>query len=167
MATHSSVLAWRIPGTGEPGGLPSMGSHRVGHDWSDLASCSLSSVLLCVINNVILIFLLNNEDKYGLRSGIYKSQEIALKRKSPGSYCAFLQPHTLNSLWCGPHNVLTGTGSHTVPSPCNSSFHCFLLHLQHSLTVNLVLLSSVIQMNETGCKNLNPVKEAKRFSRYF
>ena len=37
MATHSSVLAWRIPGTAEPGGLPSMGSHRVGHDWSDLA----------------------------------------------------------------------------------------------------------------------------------
>ena len=31
-ATHSSVLAWRIPGTGEPGGLPSMGTHRVGHD---------------------------------------------------------------------------------------------------------------------------------------
>ena len=37
MATHSSVLAWRIPGTGELGGLPSLGSHRVGHDWSDLA----------------------------------------------------------------------------------------------------------------------------------
>ena len=37
MATHSSVLAWRIPGTEEPGGLPSMGSHRVRHDWSDLA----------------------------------------------------------------------------------------------------------------------------------
>ena len=40
MATHSSVLAWRIPGTGEPGGLPSMGSHRVGHDWSDLAAAA-------------------------------------------------------------------------------------------------------------------------------
>ena len=38
MATHSSVLAWRIPGTGEPGGLPSLGSHRVGHDRSDLAA---------------------------------------------------------------------------------------------------------------------------------
>ena len=38
MATHSSVLAWRIPGTGEPGGLLSMGSHRVGHDWSNLAA---------------------------------------------------------------------------------------------------------------------------------
>ena len=40
MATHSSVLAWRIPGTGEPGGLPSQGSHRVGHDWSDLAAAA-------------------------------------------------------------------------------------------------------------------------------
>ena len=41
MATHSSVLAWRIPRTGEPGGLPSMGSHRVVHDWSDLAAAAV------------------------------------------------------------------------------------------------------------------------------
>ena len=40
MATHSSVLAWRIPGMAGPGGLPSMGSHRVGHDWSDLAAAA-------------------------------------------------------------------------------------------------------------------------------
>ena len=40
MATHSSVLAWRIPGTGEPGGFLSMGSHRVGHDGSDLAAAA-------------------------------------------------------------------------------------------------------------------------------
>ena len=40
MATHSSVLAWRIPGTGEPGGRPSMGSHGVGHDRSDLAAAA-------------------------------------------------------------------------------------------------------------------------------
>ena len=40
MATHSSVLAWRITGTGEPGGLPSMGSHRVRHDWSYLAAAA-------------------------------------------------------------------------------------------------------------------------------
>ena len=40
MATHSSVLAWRIPETGEPGGLPSMGSHTVKHDWSDLAAAA-------------------------------------------------------------------------------------------------------------------------------
>ena len=40
MATHSSVLAWRIPGTREPGGLPSVELHRVGHDWSDLAAAA-------------------------------------------------------------------------------------------------------------------------------
>ena len=40
MATHSSVLAWRIPGMAEPGGLPSMGSHRVGHDWSNSAAAA-------------------------------------------------------------------------------------------------------------------------------
>ena len=43
MATHSSVLAWRIPGTGEPGGLPFMGSHRVGHDWSGLAAAAATN----------------------------------------------------------------------------------------------------------------------------
>ena len=41
MAAHSSILAWRIPGTEEPGGLLSTGSHRVGHDWSDLAAAAV------------------------------------------------------------------------------------------------------------------------------
>ena len=44
MATHSSVLAWRIPGTEEHGGLPSMGSHRVGHDLSNLAAAAASMI---------------------------------------------------------------------------------------------------------------------------
>ena len=52
MATHSSVLAWRIPGTGEPDGLPSLGSHRVGHDWNDLAAAAADFALhihrLCI-----------------------------------------------------------------------------------------------------------------------
>ena len=48
-ATHSSVLAWRIPGTGEPGGLPSVGSHRVGHDWSDLAAAAAAAELPRVV----------------------------------------------------------------------------------------------------------------------
>ena len=43
MATHSSVLSWRIPGTGEPGGLLSLGSHRVGHDGSDLAAAAVAA----------------------------------------------------------------------------------------------------------------------------
>ena len=49
MATHSSVLAWRIPGTGEPGGLPSMGLHRVRHDWSDLAAAAVNDIQINVL----------------------------------------------------------------------------------------------------------------------
>ena len=52
MATHSSVLAWRIPGMVEPGGLPSMGSHRVGHNWSDLAAAAGASK--CITNPLLL-----------------------------------------------------------------------------------------------------------------
>ena len=43
IATHSSILVWRIPGTEEPGGLPSMGLHRVGHDWSDLIAAAAAA----------------------------------------------------------------------------------------------------------------------------
>ena len=50
MATHSSVLAWRIPGTGEPGGLLSLGSHRVGHDRSDLAAAAADFIKLKDLN---------------------------------------------------------------------------------------------------------------------
>ena len=44
MAPHSSTLAWRIPGTGESGGLPSMELHRVGHNWSDLAAAAAKNM---------------------------------------------------------------------------------------------------------------------------
>ena len=54
MAAHSSVIAWRIPGTGEPGGLPSMGTHRVRHDWSDLAVAVAVAVADVII--IIIIF---------------------------------------------------------------------------------------------------------------
>ena len=56
MATHSSVLAWRIPGMGEPSGLLSMGLHRVRHDWSDLAA----AVAATHISELILLKLYNN-----------------------------------------------------------------------------------------------------------
>ena len=60
MATHSSVLAWRIPGTGEPGGLPSIGSHRVRHDCSDLAAAAelLINEVTTSIGSVLLLLLL-------------------------------------------------------------------------------------------------------------
>ena len=56
MATHSSILAWRIPGREEPSGLPSMGSHRVRHDWSDLAVSSSSSSN--VFNHSFFLFVI-------------------------------------------------------------------------------------------------------------
>ena len=55
MATHSSVLAWRIPGTGEPGGLPSMGSHRVRHDRSDLAAAAAYDICLSLSHLLHLV----------------------------------------------------------------------------------------------------------------
>ena len=63
MVTHSSVLAWRIPGTGKPGGLPSRGSHRVRHDWSNLTSqlkcidlIFFWKVIICLWTNIKLMF---------------------------------------------------------------------------------------------------------------
>ena len=58
METHSSVLAWRIPGTAEPGGLPPVGSHRVGHDWGDLVAAAAAAAdvfleLSCFFNDSV------------------------------------------------------------------------------------------------------------------
>ena len=65
MATHSSVLAWRITGTGKPGGLPSMGSHRVRHDLSDLAAaaayCSISILYHFYFCIILYIFLYQSQ----------------------------------------------------------------------------------------------------------
>ena len=59
MAPHSRVLAWRIPGTGGPGGLPSMGSHRVGHEWSGIVAAAADYKL--IQNPAILIKKLWNQ----------------------------------------------------------------------------------------------------------
>ena len=58
MATHSSVLAWRIPGTGEPGGLPSMGSHRVRHYWSDTEAAAAEYMPSSgIVGHMVVLFL--------------------------------------------------------------------------------------------------------------
>ena len=62
MATHSSVLAWRIPGMGEPDGLPSMGSHRVGHYWSDLAAAYYGIIMLILQPYLMGFILLQSQD---------------------------------------------------------------------------------------------------------
>ena len=56
MATHSSILTWRILGREEPSGLTSMGSHRVEHDWSDLAAAAAAAATF-IFYNIIVTFL--------------------------------------------------------------------------------------------------------------
>ena len=76
MVTHSSVLAWRIPGTGEPVGLPSMGSHRVRHDCRDLAAAAATQIRLIVIDMIyVTCLVIITSSKYEQFS-ILKQSEI-------------------------------------------------------------------------------------------
>ena len=117
MVTHSSVLAWRVPGTGEPGGLPSMGSHRVGHNWSDLAAAAASWVWVWNMKNLGA----PNSTLVSTRNVICGEQGCGWGRgwgrrgvleewaefSTPGSLCGMIvlqracQPHTPNMrIWC-------------------------------------------------------------------
>ena len=100
MATHSSVLVWRIPGTGEPGGLPSLGSHRVGHDWSDLAAAAhfISIYQTCLWENRI--------------SYIFLATRMWKIKVKVAQSCPTLQPHGLYSPWNSPgQNTRVGSCS--------------------------------------------------------
>ena len=94
MATHSSILAWRIPGTGEPGGLPFMGLHRVGHNWSDLAAAAARL-------NVVLDATIGWH--FRTNTSIRKCESRSVVSDS-------LWPHRLYSPWNSPGQN-TGVGS--------------------------------------------------------
>ena len=106
MATHPSVLAWRIPGTGEPGGLPSLGSHRVGHDWSDLAaaaalillfqfgSCAVSEPVTLAKGQKALISLVISCLSYPKGCGFPKNR-VQEKTVKPSLVFPFLTCHIL------------------------------------------------------------------------
>ena len=86
MATYSSILAWRIPGTGQPGGLPSMGSHRVGHDWNEAAAAA-------TVRMVGYFLLLHCSESWKYHSVMPDS----------------LRPHRLYSPWNSPgQNIRVG-----------------------------------------------------------
>ena len=80
MTTHSTVLAWRIPGMGEPGGLLSMGSHRVGHDGSDLAAAAAKSLQMVTAAMKLRRLLLGRKVMTNLDS-IFKSRDITFSTK--------------------------------------------------------------------------------------
>ena len=109
MATHSSVLAWRIPGTGEPGGLPSMGSHRVGHDWSDLAAAPpantecralmvSSSLLLCPSG---CVFSLTKQVQRPFVAGSFPGK---IPKNQVWNWCCILQSHRTSVLYLPKSN---------------------------------------------------------------
>ena len=79
MATHSSVLAWRIPGTAEPGGRPSMGSHRVRHNWSDLAAAATraSKVMLKILQARLQQYV--NRELQMFKVDLEKAEEPEIK----------------------------------------------------------------------------------------
>ena len=92
MASHSSIPAWRIPGTGEPGGLPSMGSHRVGHDWSDLAAAEPSQAIL---NNWSMDWLLGTT----ALANIYSDSLAVHRRKQIRRGCGVCSDPTWVKWW--------------------------------------------------------------------
>ena len=68
MATHSSVLAWRIPGTGEPGGLPSMGSRRVRHNWSNLAAAVAAGYTkVCLVKAMVFPVVMHECESWTIK----------------------------------------------------------------------------------------------------
>ena len=110
MATHSSVPAWRIPGMGEPGGLPSMGLHRVGHDWSDLAAATTqkehSLVHVWLRKSHILAVphsLSNNSSGHSERSVKFMNQYIQSTHKNLwGSHATNKESHVCTDMCLSP-----------------------------------------------------------------
>ena len=108
MAIHSSVLDWKIRGMGEPGGLPSMESHRVGHDWSDLAAAalafctSLTTFAMSVIDRGIYHHFTQNYAGYTLLCLLISCSKLAISRGWVGLYVLALQ--LLSKVAIGGHH---------------------------------------------------------------
>ena len=144
MATHSSVFAWRIPGTGEPGGLPSTGSHRVRHDWSDAAAAAAGSISGTLCTNLTWMLNTWNRALIGLENRkcpmesytssvllslnfvLYPSPIIPLSHLLPQfNFCNSSCPH-LMSFTCVLHSAWR-TLSLFFPFSSDSSFTILIL----------------------------------------
>ena len=131
VATHSSVLAWRIPGTGEPGGLPSVGLHRVRHDWSDLAAAAAPIPIPHVLNWMLNMFPLVLLTFFIASSTSFFSSLLRYYQKLEAFSC-FLPYRDLNSFSVVPEHLEASCTS------LNNLLHCiviwsiFLFSAQHS-----------------------------------
>ena len=127
LATHSSILAWRIPGTGEPGGLPSMGSHRVGNDWSDLAAAAACyQIYTYTIDNIkIFIHLYIYQPASACRHHLLVLILVFLFLHIHPWVCMFLvnplpcRGHALTGRWCCESLVNSGVMKPPMWSLCD------------------------------------------------
>ena len=101
MATHSSVLAWRVPGTGEPDGLPPTGSHRVGHDWSDLAVAAMIWQVALAVKNP----LTNGGEVRDLRSTLGSGRSPGGGHGNPPQCSCLENPMDRGAWWAAVHRV--------------------------------------------------------------
>ena len=109
MAPHSSTFAWKIPWTEEPGGLQSMGSHRVGHDWSDLAAAAAANTecrALMVSSSLVLcpsgcVFSLTKQVQRPFVAGSFPGK---IPKNQVWNWCCILQFHRTNVLYLPKSN---------------------------------------------------------------
>ena len=101
MATHSSVLAWRVPVMAEPGGLPSMGSHRVRHDWSDLAAAAFKLKIIFLLRKKISLdhHWQRGVDDFILSFNLIIILKSRLNFRSPDFYDHTFRVHCADNLW--------------------------------------------------------------------
>ena len=123
MATHSSVLAWRIPGTGEPGGLPSMESHRVGYDWSDLAAAAA----VCIFWASLVVQVVKNPP------AMQETPVPFLGGEDPLEEC--MATHSSNPAWRGAwwarvHGVAESDTTEWLSTPQHSSVYILIQNSQ-------------------------------------
>ena len=152
MATHSSVLAWRIPGAEEPGGLPSTGSHRVGHDWSDLAA---AAILRRGIWTLVVQMVKNLSWKAGDLGSIPGSRRSSGEGNSyPLEYSCLENPRDRGAWWAALYGVaqsrtrlkrLSSSSSNRVTFTCTFFFSSpFLVNACSSPKVVLLCFWTVV-----------------------
>ena len=146
MATHSSVLAWRIPGTGGPGGLPSMGSHRVGHDWRDLAAAAARTSLV--------VHWLSLQASTAVGTGLIPDQGNG----NPFQYLAWKIP------WTEEPGRLRSMGSQRVGHDWATSL-LFRELRSHTLRAYMLIRFSHVQLFATTWTGAHQALLSMRFSR--
>ena len=144
MANHSSDLAWRIPGTGEPGRLPSMGWHRVRHDWSDLAAGAAAyqyTFLLCLLSGEF--FIINGCWILLKTFSVSVEMTVWLLSFNLLIWCIFIDLHLLKNP-CIPGINSTWSLCMTLLMCCWILFVRILLRIFASVFISYVLSCSVM-----------------------